>query len=129
VLTIVKRNEQEFDDWLRRQHAKAAQMLEGWGLDPRHLLSTEVGWLLCLAKYEGKDLAFDLFQLDFLLDQSRMRSLNKARQIGFSFGIACEALARCHLKDRHVAVCVSYNLDDAKEKVARVKELHDELPL
>jgi len=28
-----------------------------------------------------------------------------------------------------MSVCVSYNLDDAKEKVALVKELHDELPL
>ncbi len=109
MLGIVKRDEREFKDWLKEKHAKAAQMLEGWGLDPRQLLSTEIGWLLCVAKYEGRDLEFDLFQLGFLLSQSRMRSMNKARQVGFSFGIACESVARCHLKEKHVSVCVSYN--------------------
>jgi len=129
MLGIVKRDEDEFNAWLKKQHAKAAQMLEGWGLDPTNLLSTELGWLMCVGKYESRELIFDLFQVGFLMNQERMRSMNKARQIGFSFGIACESLARCHLKDRHTAVCVSYNLDDAKEKIARVKELHEELPL
>lgn len=129
MLTVVKRDENEFQDWLKTQAARAAGILEGWGMDPTDLLNTEIGWLLCLPKFNDHPLMFDLFQAGFLLHRGKFRCQNKARQIGFSFCIACEALARNHLKDRHVSVCVSYNLDDAKEKVALVKELHDELPL
>lgn len=129
MLTIVKRNEGEFADWLKTRHAEACNLLAGYGLKPDELLSTEVGWLMCLPKYREKFLEFDPFQFSFLLDRSRKRSINKARQIGFSFVIASESLARCHLKATHTAVCVSYNLDDAKVKIASVKELHDQLPL
>ena len=129
MLGIVRRDEWEFQGWLKKQHAKAAQILEGWGMNPDDLISTEIGWLMCLPKYRGQGLVFDMFQLGFLTSRSRMRSTNKARQIGFSFGIACESLARCHLKDSHTSVCVSYNLDDAKEKITLVKELHEDLPL
>lgn len=129
MLGLVKRDEHEFDAWLKKRYAEAASMLEGWGLDPRELLSTEIGWLLCLSKYEAKSIDFDMFQVGFLVSRSRLRSLVKARQVGFSFGISCEATARCHLKERHTAVCISYNLNDAKEKITLAKELHDELPL
>lgn len=129
MLGVVKRDEWEFDRWLKKQHAKAVEQFEAWGLPSAELLNTEVGWLMCLPKFQDKALEFDLFQIGMLLNTSRFRAMLKSRQVGFSFVIACESLARCHLKDRHVSVCVSYNLDDAKQKVTMVKELHDELPL
>lgn len=129
TLAIVRRTEDEFDAWLRRQSAKASERLESLGLNPKELLSTELGWLMCLPKFEGRLLDFDLYQLRFLTVRARYRSILKARQVGFSFEIAAECVARCHLKERHTAICVSYNLDDAKEKIRLVKELHEELPL
>lgn len=129
MLGIVKRDEYEFDKWIKKQAARAAEMLEGWGIEPREALATEVGWLLALGKFEGKNLEFDAFQMAWLMNDSRMRSINKARQVGFSFEIACETTSRCHQRERYTAVCVSYNLNDAKEKIQKIKELHDELPL
>lgn len=129
TLGIVKRDEFEFEGWVKKQHAKTVQQFEEWGLPCGDVLNTEIGWLMALPKFKDAALEFDLFQVGMLLNNSRFRAMLKSRQVGFSFLIACESLARCHLKDRHQAVCVSYNLDDAKEKVAMVKELHDELPL
>lgn len=128
-LGVVKRNEFEFDEWLKKQHGKAAERLANLGMNPSDALATEAGWLMCLPKFQGKYLNFDGFQLGFLKNKHTFRAMLKSRQIGFSFAIACESLARCHLKDRHRAVCVSYNLDDAKAKVEIAKELHDEMPL
>ncbi len=126
---IVKRDEFQFNEWVQKQHAKACQQFEDWGMDPKLVMDSELGWILCLAKFKDKAMELDLFQVGMALNQSKFRAMLKARQIGFSFFIALESLSRCHLKDRHTAVCVSYNLDDAKEKVTIVKELHEELPL
>ncbi|RJS14255.1 hypothetical protein DRW03_35260 [Corallococcus sp. H22C18031201] len=49
--------------------------------------------------------------------------------MGFSFLFALEALARCHLRDGHTAVFVSYNLSDAVEKVLIARQVYEELPL
>ena len=129
MLGIVKRDEFEFERWVKKQHAKTVEQFEKWGLPCGDVLNTEIGWLMSLPKFKDKAIEFDLFQVGMLLNNSRFRAMLKSRQVGFSFLIACESLARCHLKDRHQSVCVSYNLDDAKEKVTMVKELHDELPL
>lgn len=130
VLKINKGDADDYADWQRRNAGKAADRLAAMGLDPTTALSTELGFLVGLIPTFGdRALEFDLYQARFLSAAGRLRSLLKARQVGFSFAIAAESLARCHLKDSHLAVCVSYNLDDAKEKVQRVKELHDELPL
>lgn len=129
TLAIVKRGPEEFEEFLRKRSVEATGILERMGMKPSQLLATEVGWLFCLPKYRGMALDFDLFQIRFLSNRSRLRSILKCRQAGFSFEIACEAVARCHIKLVHLAVCVSYNLDDAKEKIQYVKELHEELPL
>lgn len=126
---IVKQDEDGFNSWLKKRAGKAAGKLEKMGLDPKDFLNTEVGWLLCLPKYEDKFLDLDPYQLKLLTVKTRRRSLLKSRQVGFSFIIACESIARAHLKEKHVAVCVSYNMDDAKEKITRVRELHEDLPL
>lgn len=129
VLKIVKRDEVETERWFRKQQVKAAEILERMGLDPKTHMNLELGWLLSVGRYVGDPLRFDAFQARFLTEPSKFRSQLKCRQVGFSFSISCESLARTHIKEKHTAVCVSYNLDDAKEKIALVKELHDELPL
>lgn len=129
TLAIVKRDEFEFERWMKEQHAKTVQQFESWGLPIGDVLNTELGWLMSLPRFQDKPMVFDMFQVGMLVNNSRFRAMLKSRQVGFSFLIACESLARCHLKDRHQSVCVSYNLEDAKGKVEMVKELHDELPL
>lgn len=107
MLGIVKRTEEEFAEWL----------------------STEWGFLSGLASYDDEPVALEPYQFAFLQNRSRFRWVTKSRQVGFSFLFALEALARCHLREKHTAVFVSYNLDDAKEKILVARHVHEELPL
>jgi hypothetical protein len=107
TLGIIKKNEAEFANFLR----------------------TEWGFLTSLASMDGEPLVLEPYQLAFLRNRSRFRWVTKSRQVGFSFLFALEALARCHLRPRQVSVFVSYNQDDAKEKILIAKQVFDELPL
>jgi len=107
MLGIVKRTEEEFAEWLA----------EEWG------------FLCGLASFDDEPLVLEPYQIAFLQNRSRFRWVTKSRQVGFSFLFALEALARCHLREKHTAVFVSYNLDDAKEKILVARQVHEELPL
>ena len=107
TLGIVKRTEDEFQQWLM----------------------TEPGFVAALMAYDDEPVVLEAYQREFLTNRSRFRWVNKSRQVGFSFLFALEALARCHLRSKHTAVFVSYNMDDAKEKVLTARQLHEELPL
>ena len=107
MLTVVKRTEQELADWL----------------------ATEVGFLSALGSYQDAPLKLEPYQLEFLSTPARYRCVEKARQVGYSWLFAAEAVARAHLREAHTAVFVSFNLADSKEKVAYCQQLHEELPL
>jgi phage FluMu gp28-like protein len=92
-------------------------------------LGTELGFLSGIGMYNEEPLVFEAYQVAFLSSKVRYRWVEKARQVGFSFLFACEAIARCHLREAHTAVMVSYNLEDAKEKVNYARQLAEELPL
>ncbi len=106
-LLVAKRTEEDLLDWL----------------------GTELGFLCGIGMYNEEPLIFEPYQLAFLESKARYRWVEKARQVGFSFLFACEAIARCHLRDAHTAVMVSYNLQDAVEKVNYARQLAEELPL
>lgn len=107
TLAIVKRTEEEFADWL----------------------GTEWGFAEGLFAYDDEPIVLESYQRNFLRNRSRFRWVTKSRQVGFSFLFGLEALARCHLREKHTAVFVSYNLDDAKEKILIARQVHEELPL
>ncbi len=107
TLGVIKRSEQEFADWLA----------EEWG------------FLCGLATFDDEPVELEPYQVAFLRNRSRFRWITKSRQVGFSFVFALEALARCHLREKHTAVFVSYNLEDAKEKILTARQVHEELPL
>ncbi|MBN1653532.1 MAG: terminase family protein [Deltaproteobacteria bacterium] len=96
--------------------------LGGW-------LATEGGFISSVCRYDGEPIVLELYQLSFLQNRSRFRWITKGRQVGYSFVFALEALARCHLRDGHTVVFVSYNLEDAKEKILIARQVFDELPL
>lgn len=106
-LGIVKRNEEEFKDWL----------------------ASERGFLQAFGRYQDEPLKFEYYQLAFLHTKASYRCVEKARQVGYSWVFACEALARAHLRETQTSVFVSYNLADAKEKIAYCQQMHEELPL
>ena len=96
--------------------------LAGW-------LATEEGFVSGLCRYDGEPIVLEPYQQEFLRNQSRFRWITKSRQIGYSFVFALEALARCHLRDGHTTVFVSYNLADAVEKILLARQVYEELPL
>jgi len=103
---IVKRTEQDLLSWT----------------------STEWGFVSGFMRWDGEPIRLERYQLDFLRDGSRFRWAVKSRQVGFSFVFALEALARCHLRDGHTALFVSYNQSDATEKIMVARQLFEELP-
>lgn len=105
-LAVVKRDEQELLDWL----------------------GTEVGFLCGIGRYNEEPLVLEPYQVAFLRCARKYRWVEKARQVGYSFIFACEAVARCHLRDAQTSVFVSYNLQDAVEKVNYARQLVEELP-
>jgi len=107
MLTIVKRTEED---------------LAGW-------LATEAGFIGAFCSHEGEPIVLEPFQLEFLNNRSRFRWVTKSRQVGYSFLLALEALARCHLRDGHTSVFVSFNLSDAVEKTLVARQVHEDLPL
>lgn len=104
---VVKGDEGDFADWL----------------------ATETGFLSSFAKYGDDVVTWEAYQLAFLSAQARFRSIKKSRQVGLSFTMAAECLARAHLKEGYTANIVSYNRDDAKEKIQYAREFHEALPL
>jgi hypothetical protein len=106
-LIVVKRDERDLLDWL----------------------GTELGFLTGVGHYNEEPLAFEPYQVAFLRSTRKYRWVEKGRQVGFSFLFACEAIARCHLREAHTSVMVSYNLEDAKEKVNYARQISEELPL
>ncbi len=89
----------------------------------------EAGFLENLITFEEAPLRLELFQRAFLNNPTRMRWVTKARQVGFSFIIALEALARCHLRDNYTAHIVSFSQAEAKEKILLARQAFESLPL
>ncbi len=104
---IVKKNEQEFADFV----------------------ATERGFMSIFGRFNEERLKFEHYQAVFLDTRARFRCAEKGRQTGYSFIFAAEQIARTHLKDTQTGIFVSYNLDDAKEKINYANQLHEELPL
>lgn len=107
TLIVVKRSEQEFADWV----------------------ATEAGFLTTFGSFGDEPIRFEPYQLAFLNCDAAYRCVEKSRQVGYSWMFAGESLARSHLRDQHTSVFVSYNLADAKEKIAYCQQIHEELPL
>jgi phage FluMu gp28-like protein len=106
TLAVVKQTENDLTSWL----------------------ATEWGFIEGLCQYDGEPLMLEAYQRAFLQNRFRFRWITKSRQVGYSFIFALEALARCHLRDGHTVVFVSYNLEDAKEKILIARQVFDELP-
>ena len=68
------------------------------------------------------------YQKEFMNCPAFFRHIDKSRQTGYSFIFACEGLAHAMLDDRFTAIYVSYNEDEAKEKVRYGRELYYSLP-
>ena len=72
MLTLVKKSEGDLSGWL----------------------ATEAGFLTAFGRYDDEPISLEPYQLSFLSNESRFRWVTKSRQVGLSFFLALEALAR-----------------------------------
>jgi len=68
------------------------------------------------------------YQWDVLMSNSTFSIVRKSRRVGYSFLSAFEGLIKSHQYKKYTRQFVSYNLDDAKEKIKEAKELYEEIP-
>jgi phage FluMu gp28-like protein len=95
---------------------------------------SELGWCASehafaesFLRHGGQPLRLEPYQRAFLRDRSKYRWVIKARQVGYSFLFAAEALVRCHTHRNFTAILVSYNLQDAVEKIKVARDLYEEM--
>lgn len=91
------------------------------------LLDSAAFWML-LGTYEGEPIVFDPWQAMFLRDHSKLRAVEKAPQIGFSWLTALEALHEALMFEDATSSFVSVNLGDAYEKLHYARKAYYELP-
>jgi phage FluMu gp28-like protein len=97
--------------------------------DLRAYLSTEAGFISGLCRQNGERIRLERYQVRHLNNRAKFRWITKSRQIGFSWVLALEALARCHLRDGYTSIFVSYSQDEAKERILGARQAFEELPL
>lgn len=92
-------------------------------------LSTVPGFIQGFTQVDDKPVQLYDYQISLVESSKRFRAVLKSRQTGLSFVMAAEALAKTHLRREHTSIYVSYNLDDAKEKIRHADMLYDSMPL
>lgn len=93
-------------------------------------VQTPAGWIQLLCEYNGEQVILDPFQETIVSTDDRFAAILKPRQVGLSFAYACRALSRAYLSppNSYFAVILSYNLEDAREKMRYVDMLDSSLP-
>lgn len=92
-------------------------------------MSKPPGWLNALTEdMNGDPTQMYDFQSEHMLDQSVFRGVDKARQTGFSYGKAGEALAKSHLKLIQTSIFISKDKEEANEKIYFAKYLYHSMP-
>ena len=76
----------------------------------------------------GSKLVLENFQKEWMSGESRLTVTNKSRRIGFSFIKALEKLIRAQSLSNYTCQFISYNQDDAKEKIKVAREAYEFIP-
>lgn len=90
----------------------------------------KLNYIYAFMKYEYKDVELDFWQDDFIKNRSRYISLLKSRQTGFSFVVALKGLVKAldPARTQYTKQFVSYNEEDAKEKIRYAIQFYESIP-
>lgn len=90
----------------------------------------KLNYVYAFMKYHGEPITLDFWQDDFIKNRNRYICLLKSRQTGFSFAVAIKGLVKALDPARHdyTKQFVSYNMDDAQEKIRYAKEFYESIP-
>ncbi|MDR2484977.1 MAG: hypothetical protein LBD55_06250 [Treponema sp.] len=82
-------------------------------------------------KYNGSPLELDRWQELYIQDTSPFSIILKGRREGFSFATALKGIVKANDPDRtdYTRQYVSYNMEDAVEKIRAAKMLYDSIPI
>ena len=90
----------------------------------------KLSYIYAFIKHDGRDIELDFWQDDFIRNRSRFICLLKSRQTGFSFVVALKGLVKTldPARRKYTRQFVSYNEDDAKEKIRYAREFYESIP-
>lgn len=90
----------------------------------------KLNYIYAFYKFDNKDVVLDFWQDDFIKDRSRFIALLKSRQTGFSFIVAAKGLVKAldPARTKYTKQFVSYNEEDAQEKIRYAREFYDSIP-
>jgi len=90
----------------------------------------KLNYVYAFMKYDHKDIELDFWQDDFIRNRNRYISLLKSRQTGFSFVVAIKGLVKAldPARTQYTKQFVSYNEEDAQEKIRYARQLYDSIP-
>lgn len=90
----------------------------------------KLNYIYAFMKYDNKDITLDFWQDDYIKNRHRFISLLKSRQTGFSFIVSIKGLVKAldPARTKYTKQFVSYNEDDAREKIRYAREFYDSIP-
>lgn len=90
----------------------------------------KLNYVYAFMKYDHKDIELDFWQDDFILNRNRYICLLKSRQTGFSFVVSIKGLVKAldPARTQYTKQFVSYNEEDAQEKIRYAKQFYDSIP-
>ena len=90
----------------------------------------KLNYVYAFMQYNNEPITLDFWQDDFIKNTSRFSSVLKSRQIGFSFIVAIKGLVKAMdpARRKYTKQFVSYNEDDAQEKIRYAREFYDSIP-
>ncbi len=91
-------------------------------------ISNEVGYIETLTETNLEPTKLYDYQKRFINDRSKYRHSDKSRQIGQSYGFSCEGYAKSQLMRIYTAIFISYNQEEANEKIVYARALHESVP-
>lgn len=86
-------------------------------------------WFLeVLCEFHGKPLVLQPFQIEYLLNPSPFRIINKTRQAGGSLQLSMDKFYRAYRRPSYRCDIVSTSLAESVDKIKYIKDLHETLP-
>ena len=90
----------------------------------------KLNYVYAFMKYDHKDIELDFWQDDFIRNRNRYICPLKSRQTGFSFVVAIKGLVKAldPARTQYTKQFVSYNEEDAQEKIRYARQFYDSIP-
>ena len=90
----------------------------------------KLNYVYAFMKYDHNDIVLDFWQDDFIKNRNRYICLLKSRQTGFSFVVAIKGLVKAldPARTQYTKQFVSYNEEDAQEKIRYARQFYDSIP-